>query len=214
MFNKKNRFHPLSLMVVLGISTFAIPAIQRLAGNFVLFSPYKGLISSILVLFCICFYHWKTKPFPFFSPSSSWRTFCYLGGLIALVLLMIDIHNAPVAKITGQARQPLEVMDVVILAPIAEESIFRGMIWSLFARLATNIRGGSVFILMGSSLLFGMEHLGYWALTYWPLPVEAYLHALSMVAAGICFGFFRQTSRSLTVPMMVHILAIGAILLF
>ena len=58
----------------------------------------------------------------------------------------------------------------------------------------------------GASWLLGTNLLA--------LPVEAYLHALSMVAAGICFGFFRQTSRSLTVPMMVHILAIGAILLF
>ena len=213
MIDNKDRSHPLGLMIVLVILTFAIPAIQWLAGRYVLFSSYRGLISSILIILCICLWHWKTRLLLLFPPSSSWRTFCYLGGLIALVLLMVDIHNAPVAKITGQARSPLEVMDVVVLAPIAEELVFRGMIWSLFARLSTKAHGDSLLILMGSSLLFGLEHLGYWAQSHWPLPVDAYLHALSMMAAGMCFGFFRQTSRSISVPAIVHILANGAILL-
>jgi membrane protease YdiL (CAAX protease family) len=67
--------------------------------------------------------------------------------------------------------------------------------------------------LVGTSLLFGIEHLGYWAQSNWPLPPDAYFHAISMVFAGLFFGFFRLKSNSLAIPAVLHMLANGAILL-
>ncbi|HTX80064.1 MAG TPA: CPBP family intramembrane glutamic endopeptidase [Longilinea sp.] len=147
-------------------------------------------------------------------PSTSfWKVFCALGLLLTLGLLIVNIRNAPVAKITGQARSPYEVLSVILFSPIAEELIFRGIIWSILTRLSKNRRWNIAIVLVGSSLLFGVEHLGYWAQSYGSLPVEAFIHAASMVLAGICFSAFRQTSRSLAVPAVIHILANGLILL-
>jgi membrane protease YdiL (CAAX protease family) len=200
------------LMAVLGVLTFAIPAMQWLVGKLVGPSPYSGLVSSIPIILCVCLWYGKTKAFSFLPPSPSWKVFCYLGSIVVLGLLVINIRNEPVSKITGQARLPFEVIDVIILLPIAEELVFRGMMWSIFERFPQNGRG-SVVTLVRTSLLFGVEHLGYWAQSNWPLPSEAIVHALSMVVAGVCFGIFRLTSRSLAVPMAVHTLANGAILL-
>jgi membrane protease YdiL (CAAX protease family) len=136
----------------------------------------------------------------------------YLGGAVTLVLLAINIWNGPVSKITGQARSPVEVLDVILLVPIAEELIFRGMLWSVFERLSGNANG-RIIALAVTSLLFGVEHLGYWAQAGLPLPPQAFLHALSMVGAGLCFGALRWRSRSIAVPAIVHMLANGAILL-
>jgi membrane protease YdiL (CAAX protease family) len=152
------------------------------------------------------------KAFSFLPPSLSWKVFCCLVGIVVFGLLIINIRNEPVSKITGQARSPFEVMDVIFLLPIAEELVFRGVIWSIFERLSKN-GSWSVVTLVGTSLLFGVEHLGYWAQSNGVLPPDAIVHALLMVVAGACFGAFRLTSRSLAVPMVVHMLANGAILL-
>lgn len=213
MIRKKALFSVLCLAGLLVILTFAIPALQWLAGKLALLSRFGGLVSSVVIILCVCLWYWRTKPFSFFPSPVLWKVVCYLGGLIVLGLLIINIRNAPVAKITGEPRSPLEVMDVILFAPLAEELIFRGAIWSILARFAKNSRWSVVVVLVGSSLLFGVEHLGYWAQSVWPLPVDALIHAGSMVLAGICFGLFRQTSRSLAVPVVVHMLANGAILL-
>jgi membrane protease YdiL (CAAX protease family) len=210
---KKASFPPLCLVVVLVVLTFAIPTAQCFVGKFASFSLYKGLTSSIFIIFCVCIWYWKAKSLSFFPSSSFWKAFCYLGWPIALGLLIINIQNAPVAEITGQARSPFEVIDVIIFSPIAEELVFRGVMWSIFTGFSRNSRWSIIVILAGSSLLFGVEHLGYWVQSNWPLPVDAIIHALSMVAAGVCFGMFRQTSRSLAVPMVIHMLANGVILL-
>ena len=133
-------------------------------------------------------------------------------GVIILVLLVINTLNQPASKITGQARSPLEVVDVIVFGPIAEELIFRGVMWAIFERLSKNDHWG-VIALAGTSLLFGVEHLGYWAQSHWPLPPDAAIHSLSMVAAGACFGILRQASKSLVAPTTVHMLVNGAILL-
>jgi len=134
----------------------------------------------------------------------------YLGGMVIVALLAVNIWDKPVAKITGQARSPFEVIDVIVLVPLAEELIFRGLLWSLLESIPGR---GSIAALAATSLLFGVEHFGYWAQAGWPLPPEAVLHALSMVGAGLCFGAFRWKSRSLAVPAAIHMLANGAILL-
>ncbi|HET8670487.1 MAG TPA: CPBP family intramembrane glutamic endopeptidase, partial [Candidatus Saccharimonadales bacterium] len=133
------------------------------------------------------------------------------GGV--LVLLILNVQSRPVSGITGQPRSAYEVVDVIVLGSIAEELVFRGVVWSLFEQLS---KGSSENIptLVGTSILFGVEHLGYWVQAYWPLPSDAYLHSIAMILAGVFFGVFRLKTRSLTIPVIVHMLANGIILLF
>jgi membrane protease YdiL (CAAX protease family) len=151
----------------------------------------------------------KKTNFHFQAISSQWKAFYYLALAVVLGLLIFNIQNRPVAKITGQARQPLEIFDLIILLPVAEELVFRGAIWSKIERHGI----GHIAVLAGTSLMFGVEHLGYWAQSNWPLPPSAYFHALSTVFAGVFFGLFRLKSDSLAVPIALHMLANGAILL-
>ncbi len=185
---------------------------QWLMGKLIAHPEYKGLISSIAIILCTGFYLKKTEASPFQALSFKWKVFNYLALIVTLGLLIFNFHNQPVSKITGQPRSPLEILDIIILLPIAEEMVFRGAIWAMLNKFLAGNNGRAI-VLAGTSLLFGIEHLGYWAQSYWPLPPDAYIHAISMVFAGIFFGFFRLKSDSLAVSAMLHMLANGAILL-
>ena len=192
--------------------TFVIPVTQGLISKLIAPSQHGELISSILIILCISFGYERIQLLTLLSTSSFWRKFYYVAGICVSILLIINILNQPVSKISGQVRSPLDVIDVIILGPIAEEFIFRGVMWSIIEKL---VKSGhwQVAALLGSSLLFGVEHLGYWALSYWPLPPDALMHAVLMVGAGIGFGSVRIASRSLAPPMIAHMFANGAILL-
>ncbi|ESA37665.1 caax amino terminal protease family [Leptolyngbya sp. Heron Island J] len=209
---RKKSLISLGLITGLAALTFITSATQWLVRNLGSSSQYDSLLSSILIILCIFFWYKETRSFPWFPASSFWKISCYLMGIIVFILLIINILNQPVSKITGQARSLFEVMDVIVFGPIAEELVFRGVMWSIFKRLAQNSHG-RVVTLIGTSLLFGVEHLGYWALSYWPLPPAAMMHALLMVGAGAFFAALRLASRSLLAPIAVHMLANGAILL-
>lgn len=202
----------LEYLAVLVVLTFIAPVMQWLVGKFVTPVEYVGLISSILIIFCILLWYGKTRSFSFLPTSSSWKIFCYFVGIIVFILLIINIFNQPVSKITRQVRSSFEVVDVMVLAPITEELVFRGVMWSIFERFSEN-SCWSVVTLIGTSLLFGVEHLGYWAQSHWPLPLDAIIHSTLMVVAGAFFGAFRLVSRSLVAPIAVHMLANGAIVL-
>jgi membrane protease YdiL (CAAX protease family) len=206
----KIRLSYIMAIIAVGVLTFAVPFTQLLVSKIAASSPYRGWISSIPVILCVYFWHRRIKANTFLPLTSSLKVLVSMGGIVLLGLLTINILNAPVSQITGQARTPFEVIDVILLVPLAEELIFRGVLWSIFERLPRSRWG---IALAGTSLLFGVEHLGYWAQAGLPLPVDAFLHALSMVAAGLCFGALRWKSRSLAVPAMIHMLANGVILL-
>lgn len=190
--------------------TFTIPAAQWLSIQFLNSSSYRVLTGTLLVILCARLWYAGYGNSPFLPESHAWKTFAYLVGMVVIVLLAFNSWNRPVAKITGQARTPLEVVEVILLVPAAEELIFRGILWSNVQRVS---RAGGMIALIVTSLLFGVEHLGYWAQAGLPLPLDAYLHALSMVGAGVCFGWLRWGSRSLAVPIAIHMLANGVILL-
>lgn len=203
---------PLGPVTILAVLTFVVPGMLWFVDRPIVPSQYGGLIGSVPIIFCVCLWYGRTRTFSLLPSSSLWKIFCLFAGVIILVLLVINTLNQPASKITGQARSPFEVVGTIVFLPIAEELIFRGVMWSTFERLSKNGRW-SVVALAGTSLLFGVEHLGYWAQSHWPLPPEAAIHSLSMVAAGACFGILRQASRSLAAPVAVHMFANGIILL-
>ncbi|HMB24877.1 MAG: lysostaphin resistance A-like protein [Chloroflexota bacterium] len=196
--------------LVVGL-TFIIPAAQWLTSELLPPASYCGVMCSSVIILGIYLWYAGTKSVLFLPAGSFWRAIVYAGSMIILILLAINIGNAPIAKITGRARTPFEVFDVIILVPLTEELIFRGVLWSVFEKFPMNNTRAIPFVL--TSLLFGVEHLGYWAQAGLPLPPQAFVHALSMVGAGLCFGALRWKSRSLAVPAVIHMLANGAILL-
>ena len=202
---------PISIgtVVCLISSTFAIPATQWLATKLIANPGFRGIVSSVSIILAIGLLSRRQKIIRFQPLSSRWKIFYCIALTVVLGLLVFNIQNQPVAKITGLPRTPLEVFDLIILLPMAEELVFRGVIWSKFEK----INPARFAALAGSSLLFGIEHLGYWGQFDWPLPFDAYLHAFSMIFAGLFFGYFRLKSDSLTIPTVLHMLANGAILL-
>lgn len=203
-------------LVTLGVGlaalTFVTSMAQWLVGRIVSSSQYNSLLSSMLIVCCIALWDRNTRSLPWLPTSSFWKTLCYSVSVIVFMLLMINSLNPTIARITGQVRSLSEVVDVIIFGPLAEELVFRDAMWSIFKKLVQNSHR-PIVILMGTSVLFGVGHLGYWALSSWLLPSEAMMHALLMVGAGACFGGFRLVSRSLLVPIVVHMLANGVILL-
>lgn len=133
-------------------------------------------------------------------------------GLATIWLMFLE----PVSRISQSARGPLDVLGVALLGPVAEEILFRGVIWILClglvpARAAAWRR--TLVPLAASSLLFGAMHLGYW----WvdgqaPTSPDALTHAGSMVIAGAIFGAVRVASKSLGGPLLVHAAANCAVL--
>jgi membrane protease YdiL (CAAX protease family) len=210
--SRKESLTTVSSIVCLIALTFAIPAMQWLANKLSGHSEYGGSISSFSTILFISLWLRKTKVFSFQTASPRWRVFYYLVLTVILGLLLFNIQNQPVSKITGEARSSFEVFDLIILLPFAEELVFRGVIWSMFEKFS-KADNWNISALLGTSLSFGIEHLGYWAQSNWPLPPDAYFHAISMVFAGLFFGFFRRKSDSLAIPTVLHMLANGAILL-
>ena len=209
---RKKSLISLGLITSLAALTFIKSATQWLVRKLGSSSQYDSLLSSILIILCIFLWYTKAGSFPWLSASSFWKKSCYFVSIIIFILLIINILHQPISRITEQARSPFEVVDVIVAGPMAEELIFRGLMWSIFERLTKNSHW-HVVTLIGTSLLFGVGHLGYWALFHWPLPLDAMMHALLMVGAGTCFGALRLASRSLAVPIAVHMLVNGGILL-
>jgi len=100
--------------------------------------------------------------------------------------------TAPTVERPGAALQAAWVLTAVVLAPVVEEIVFRGLI---FRRLLRHVQ--PVLAALGSSLLFGLLH---------PDPLWSGLFGLAMVA------LYAQT-RSLWVPLVAHALnnAVGTL---
>ena len=208
----KTIFAPLCLVGGLFLLTLVVPAAMWFAGDLTAPSQYSESVASAFVILGVLVWYERTRAFSLFPSLFLWKASCLFGGAVTLVLLVIAVLNEPVSQITGQVRAPFAVINVIVLTPMAEELVFRGVMWSIFERLSTSDRwrGGPI---VGTSFLFGIEHLGYWVQSLWPLPLHAVLHSLSMVAAGACFGAFRCFSGSLVVPIIIHMVANGIVLL-
>jgi membrane protease YdiL (CAAX protease family) len=214
LINDRNTYlERFGYLFILAILTFVIPLLQWLADKLIEPSGYSALMGNILTIIVLSYWSVRNNLFYYYPSLPVGRVILYLMGISVLVLLILNVQYRPVSGITGRARSPYEVVDVIALGSIAEELVFRGAVWSLFNRLSKE-GGKNITALVGTSILFGMGHLGYWVQSNWPLPSDAYIHSISMILAGIFFGIFRLKTRSLTVPVLIHMFANGIILLF
>lgn len=92
----------------------------------------------------------------------------------------------------------LLVLVMVVVAPIYEELIFRGLLWSAISEQFNDHRGALVASII-TSLLFAVIHLQY-----------GFYEMGTIVVLALIFCWARIESKSLLLPMLLHIINNGA----
>ena len=92
--------------------------------------------------------------------------------------------------------QPFWLLAVamVIIAPIYEEVIFRGFIWTGLSQSKLGVWGASVL----TSVIFALIHFQY-----------GWVELVSIVLLAMLFSYARYISGSLYLPIVLHILNNG-----
>jgi membrane protease YdiL (CAAX protease family) len=123
----------------------------------------------------------------------AWIGATVLGLLSALVLEAIGI--APDRQTAEQAVELLEpwivVPAVVLLAPIAEEVFFRGIVFNAWLR-----EGGRTWAYVGSSVLFAAIHLSLVSL-------------VPIIALGVALAWAYERTGTLVTPIVMHAVVNG-----
>lgn len=109
-----------------------------------------------------------------------------------------QLENAPIAEVLLGARRTmldgtLMFVSAAILAPIAEESLFRGVLMPHLSRLTTPFRA-----IFATAFLFGILHIG----GHGPLFVGP-------MFLGAVLGWSRLRSRGLYTPIALHMMLNG-----
>ena len=136
------------------------------------------------------------------------KGFSWQQGLVFIIFLII--LNVIINALTiWLDREPMEFMEIlaktakplwllvfamVIIAPIYEELIFRGFIWTGLATSRLGVWGASLI----TSIIFAWVHFQY-----------GWVEALEIIALAMLFSVARVRSGSLLLPMMLHILNNG-----
>ena len=114
---------------------------------------------------------------------------CMLGTL-ALDLLseLLDLPNTLFEQTIEMCTYPLGIVAIALVAPIAEEVIFR---WGIMRHLLRSGQSTGIAILL-SALAFGLIHMN---------PVQVFL----ATAMGVLLGLLYWKSGSLLIPCILHI---------
>jgi len=121
------------------------------------------------------------------------------GGVAGLVLVVL--FSAGINVLTAiQARLPTQHTDIIlyflvgaVVAPVAEELFFRGLLYGFFKRW------GVVAAVILSTLLFVLPHA-----IHQKIPI-------TQVVGGIVFAVAYEVEESLMVPIIIHVLGNVAI---
>ena len=97
----------------------------------------------------------------------------------------------------------LLIFAMVIVAPIYEELIFRGLLWSAIAEQFSNVANaehrGAIVASLVTSVIFAVIHLQY-----------GMYEISTIVILALIFCYARIKSGSLVLPMLLHIVNNGA----
>jgi membrane protease YdiL (CAAX protease family) len=122
-----------------------------------------------------------------------WGALAWLGSTIvaALVVALLEaIGRPPEAEAAERAIAQLDpilvVLAVVVLAPIAEELFFRGIVFNAWLR-----EGGRRWAYIGSAALFAAVHLSL-------------VTALPIFLLGLALAWVYERRRSLLAPIVMH----------
>jgi membrane protease YdiL (CAAX protease family) len=125
--------------------------------------------------------------------------FGFLGFLV--LAAMVGVQHGSRFSHFAIPTDPATWLNAVISAPIAEEVLFRGLVFRvLLERLAL------WSALAVSALLFALVHLPYWWLSGAASPAGLVLRLGSIFAYGVFFGLLYHWSGSLFAPLLCHML--------
>lgn len=115
------------------------------------------------------------------------QVYIVLEGL-AIHLLQIDIGDF-MRQLVGKTDLPL-ILSAIVLAPVAEELLFRGYLFGVWRNTAIGLPGA----LLLTSLLFTVAHWGQYGI----IPL-GFIFCFSIV-----MGLAREKSGSVWVPIILH----------
>ncbi len=105
----------------------------------------------------------------------------YLVGRPLVPEIMVDLYR--------HSWLPFLVFAIVVLAPLGEETLFRGFLYKGIA----SSRGGPITAIIVSTMIFALIHLQY-----------DWYGVLSVAVMGLYLGIVRFTSSSLLLTMLLH----------
>lgn len=126
-----------------------------------------------------------------------------IAGLINVYVLQNPIESQNTEGIIDMVLSaPYMVILVVVLGPIIEEYVFRRAIFAELYELMARMNKGVAFLLAGliSGLVFALAH---WDFT----------HIIIYLAMSYTFSFVYLMTKRLIVPIMVHMLMNGIVVL-
>ena len=128
-----------------------------------------------------------------------WGVVAWIGASLASYVVFFVFEAVGLDPEPQAAEQALAVIDpilavvaIVILAPIAEEVFFRGVIFNAFLR-----EGGRRWAFLGSSALFAVIHLSLVA-------------AIPIFLLGLALAWVYDRTNNLLAPIAMHMVVNGA----
>jgi membrane protease YdiL (CAAX protease family) len=119
---------------------------------------------------------------------AAWVVSTVLIGVVAVVLQQLGMEPEPQA-----AERAIEMLDpvlvvlaIVVIAPIAEEVFFRGVVFNAWLR-----EGGRRFAFIGSALLFAVIHVSL-------------LSLIPIFALGLMLAWIYDRTGTLLAPIAMH----------
>lgn len=162
------------------------------------------ILATLFVIAVTAVIYWillRKNLFQLFKDNHwSYKVLLYASIMIGLVLLMMLASGIPhqglynnLVKITGFGDPKLQYFFIIIsgvLAPIAEELYFRGLIFT-YVRNVSNV----TIAIITSSIFFGLAHSF----------VNPYIF-ISHAVVSIFIGLARQKSNGMIVPIIMHMI--------
>lgn len=141
---------------------------------------------------------WRPRRFRGFPGGSGYVPFVIVGFALAILVAQVSSHFAPARPLPIQAlfrdRQSAYLIGTmaVLVAPLFEETVFRGFLYPVFAR-SLGVAGGIGL----TGLLFGIMH----AQQLWGGWAQIGL----LVFVGVVFTFARARTRSVIPCYFLHL---------
>lgn len=177
-------------------------ALDQLRFNAFFVVPVQVVTSALLVLLIYVFVRRRALPFwksLALRPLNPLHLLPLLlgGGLLALLVVFASALVPPPEKLpfdklfSSQSAAWLIIGLALLLAPIVEEMVFRGYIYTLL-----ETRFGMAPAVLVSGLLFGLWHFPQ----YYP----GYFQMFLICVVGLAFSLVRAGSRTLLASILAH----------
>jgi membrane protease YdiL (CAAX protease family) len=132
------------------------------------------------------------------SPANSRLTYFFSGCLLAILVSVatLGVHtkeNAPIEEVLRNRTSAMLLLSMAVLvAPLVEETVFRGYLYPLFAKSFGIVPG-----VLLTGVLFGLMH-GYQLGWTWGI-------VLLLILVGIIFTFVRARTGTVLASFLLHL---------